>query len=148
MKKLFTLFLAACCMLGLLTACTGGAPTPSADPTPAGATPNAAATAAAGQTEQPAKAEKVVFTFARNEDILTFDKYNTTNVINDTLGTALFDTLLKSDHAGTFSPNLATEWTSSEDGLVWTIKLRDDVYFHNGEKFTSESVKYTFERGI
>ncbi len=48
-------------------------------------------------------------------------------------------------------PQLATEWTVSEDGLVYTFKLRDDVYFQpspyqDGRKMTAEDVKYSLER--
>jgi len=45
-----------------------------------------------------------------------------------------------------FQPVLATELpTPSEDGLTWTIKLRQDVTFSDGEPFTSEDVKYTYD---
>lgn len=43
-------------------------------------------------------------------------------------------------------PRLATEWKALENGTVWEFKLRKGVEFHNGEPFTAEAVKYTFER--
>ena len=43
-------------------------------------------------------------------------------------------------------PDAAESWEVSEDGLVWTFKLRDDVYFHSGKKLTSADVKATYER--
>ncbi|MDX1661857.1 MAG: ABC transporter substrate-binding protein [Gemmatimonadota bacterium] len=43
-------------------------------------------------------------------------------------------------------PNLAESWEISEDGTVYTFRLRDDVYFHNGRKLTAEDVVYSFER--
>ena len=46
----------------------------------------------------------------------------------------------------TIVPCLATEWSISEDGKVWTFKLRDDVKFWDGEPFTAKDVKYTMER--
>jgi len=43
--------------------------------------------------------------------------------------------------------DLAKSWSISEDGLVYTFKLRDDVYWHKGfGKFTAKDVKYTFDR--
>lgn len=48
---------------------------------------------------------------------------------------------------GEILPELATEWVMSEDGLTWSFTLRDDAYFHNGEKFTAEDVAFTFEYG-
>jgi len=45
-------------------------------------------------------------------------------------------------------PRLAKDWKISEDGLVWTFKLREDVKFHDGEKFTADDVKATIELQI
>ena len=38
-----------------------------------------------------------------------------------------------------FEPELATEWKWL-DNTTLNIKLRDDVYFHNGEKMTADDV--------
>ena len=48
-------------------------------------------------------------------------------------------------------PCLATDYTASDDGLTYTINLRDDVYFQKGKfqdgrKMTAEDVKYSLER--
>ena len=43
-------------------------------------------------------------------------------------------------------PELATEWTSNEDGTEWTFTLRDDVTFHDGEPFNAEAVCANFDR--
>jgi peptide/nickel transport system substrate-binding protein len=43
-------------------------------------------------------------------------------------------------------PELATEWTSNDDGTEWTFSLRDDVTFHDGEPFNAEAVCANFER--
>ena len=60
--------------------------------------------------------------------------------------TQIFDTLLTFDDAGEVAPNLATDWTISEDGLTYTFKLRDDVTFHDGTPFNAEAVKFSLER--
>jgi peptide/nickel transport system substrate-binding protein len=44
------------------------------------------------------------------------------------------------------APLLATEWETSEDGLSTTFTLRDDVTFHDGEKFDAEAVCANFDR--
>ena len=41
---------------------------------------------------------------------------------------------------------LATSFDASEDGLVWTFKLREGVKFHCGEEFNADAVKYCIER--
>ncbi|MDR7238074.1 ABC transporter substrate-binding protein [Neobacillus drentensis] len=42
-------------------------------------------------------------------------------------------------------PRLASEWQISEDGKTYTFKLRDDVFFHNGQKMTADDVKYSYD---
>ncbi|OWU85262.1 hypothetical protein ATO6_09580 [Oceanicola sp. 22II-s10i] len=43
-------------------------------------------------------------------------------------------------------PLLATEWSVSDDNLVWTFKLREGVKFHDGSDFDSEDVAYHYNR--
>jgi peptide/nickel transport system substrate-binding protein len=45
-----------------------------------------------------------------------------------------------------FVPQLATDWSVSEDGLIWTFTLRKGVKFHTGNKFDANAVKYSLER--
>jgi peptide/nickel transport system substrate-binding protein len=57
------------------------------------------------------------------------------------------DTLVALDWDGrTPIPYLAKSWTISPDGRTYTFKLRDDVTFCSGKKFTSADVVYTFKR--
>lgn len=42
-------------------------------------------------------------------------------------------------------PHLATEATPSEDGLTWTMTLRDDIQWHDGEPFTSADVVFSYK---
>ena len=57
------------------------------------------------------------------------------------------DTLVALDWDGrTPIPYLAKSWTISEDGRTYTFKLRDDVSFCSGKKFTADDVVYSFKR--
>jgi peptide/nickel transport system substrate-binding protein len=57
------------------------------------------------------------------------------------------DTLVAMDWDGkTPIPYLAKSWTISEDGKLYTFKLRDDVTFCSGKKFTAEDVIYSMKR--
>jgi len=56
----------------------------------------------------------------------------------------LFDTLVEYAD-GDYIPRLAVSW-STDDCQSYTFKLRDDAYFHNGEKFTAADVAYTIDR--
>lgn len=40
--------------------------------------------------------------------------------------------------------DLAESMEVSEDGLTWTVGIRDDVYFSDGEKLTAEDVAFTY----
>lgn len=57
----------------------------------------------------------------------------------------IFSKLVDIDSSGKFVPDLATSWTQV-DPTTWKFNLADNAAFHNGEKFASSDVKYTFER--
>lgn len=44
----------------------------------------------------------------------------------------------------TIGYDLADEIKVSEDGYLWEIKIREDVYFSDGEKLTAEDVAFTY----
>jgi ABC-type transport system substrate-binding protein len=44
------------------------------------------------------------------------------------------------------APSLAESWTVSADQRVYEFKLREGVKFHNGDPFTAEDVKFSFQR--
>ncbi|MDP1838265.1 MAG: ABC transporter substrate-binding protein, partial [Reyranella sp.] len=57
------------------------------------------------------------------------------------------DTLVALDWDGrTPIPYLAKSWTVSPDGRTYTFKLRDDVSFCSGKKFTADDVIFSFQR--
>ena len=43
---------------------------------------------------------------------------------------------------------LAESWSTSEDHLTWTFKIRDGVKFSNGDPLTAEAVKSSIERAF
>jgi len=57
----------------------------------------------------------------------------------------LYDSLVALDENYEAVPDLAKEWTISDDKLEWTFKLRNDVKWHDGVPFTSEDVKFSYE---
>ncbi len=58
----------------------------------------------------------------------------------------LYDTLVYPDAEGAPQPHLATGWDVSDDGLIWTFYLRDDVVFHDGTPLTAKDVAGSMER--
>src|SRR5499426_3452799 len=76
-----------------------------------------------------------------------FDPGETTGVITPFMFLyALHDALVKPMPEGPMSPCLATRWSESADGLTYDFELRLGVKFHNGDPFTAEDVKFSFER--
>ncbi|SDZ42764.1 peptide/nickel transport system substrate-binding protein [Evansella caseinilytica] len=62
------------------------------------------------------------------------------------LRAGITETLVKLDEENlTVAPWLAESW-EGEDGINWTIYLRDDVTFHNGNKMDAEAVKASLDR--
>ncbi|MEO8476335.1 MAG: ABC transporter substrate-binding protein [Actinomycetota bacterium] len=57
----------------------------------------------------------------------------------------IFNKLIDLDTDGSFYGQLATKWTATDD-TTWVIDLVEGVTFHNGEAFSAEDVKYTFDR--
>ncbi|OZI51815.1 ABC transporter substrate-binding protein [Bordetella genomosp. 5] len=53
--------------------------------------------------------------------------------------------LLKYDYDLTPQPQLATAWTISPDGTVYTFTLRQGVKWHDGKPFTAADVAYSLE---
>jgi peptide/nickel transport system substrate-binding protein len=59
---------------------------------------------------------------------------------------ALHDALVKPMPGNPMAPSLAESWTVSADQTAYEFKLRAGVKFHNGDPFTAEDVKFSFER--
>src|SRR5262249_16616180 len=45
-------------------------------------------------------------------------------------------------------PDLATSWSVSSDGTIWTFELRPDITFHDGTPFDADAVVFSFERQL
>ena len=59
---------------------------------------------------------------------------------------ALHDALIKPLPGNDMAPCLAESWRESPDGLAYDFKLREGLKFHNGDPFTAEDVKFSFQR--
>ena len=82
--------------------------------------------------------EALVGDFLRLNPFL--DIYNPPDHAVDKL---LFDGLVKFDSEGIPQADLAESWGVSQDGTTYNFSLRTDVYWHDGEPFTSNDVMYT-----
>jgi ABC-type transport system substrate-binding protein len=65
----------------------------------------------------------------------------------------LYNSLVQLDDSLLIKPSIAKEWVISDDGLLYTFYLNDDIYFHDNEVFNSKKRKvvssdfaYSFNR--
>lgn len=60
----------------------------------------------------------------------------------------LFDGLVAADDNLQIRGELATRWDVSPDGREWVFRLRSDIKWHDGEEFTADDVKFTYDTVI
>ena len=89
-------------------------------------------------------AEKTL-TLALPNNPSNFDPAHQSNHDAMACAQVVFENLCEIDTNGNVQPALATDWKVSPDGMTYWFNLRDDVYFHNGQKFTAEDVKYSYD---
>lgn len=88
-------------------------------------------------------------TITFNNDLTTLDPQVGYDWQNWSVIKSIFDGLMDYKPGTTeLEPDLAESYTVSDDGLVYTFKLRGGVKFHNGRLMTSADVKYSFERAV
>ena len=107
---------------------------------------------ACGNNTTPANGDPISGTqrlvVAMPENVVGFDPGNSKGNADNIVAMVQYEALVETDHTGNYSPCLAKEWESSEDGTEWTFYLRDDVTFSNGSKFDSNDVVVSYQRQI
>jgi len=88
-------------------------------------------------------------TWGRGGDSVTLDLAQATDGESIKAGIQILENLVmfKKDSMDV-EPQLATSWSVSSDGLIWTFKLRKGVKFHDGTPFSAHAVKVSFDRVI
>lgn len=76
----------------------------------------------------------------------TMDPILTTTAAGRQVGIHLFESLVTLDQNYQVIPQLASEWTRSDDGLTYVFTLRDGVTFHNGGVMTADDVVASLQR--
>ena len=66
--------------------------------------------------------------------------------IDEVVYVNVFEGLTRIDQSGAVQPQLATQWTVSGDGLVYTFKLRPGARFHDGSKLDASDVVFSLDR--
>jgi oligopeptide transport system substrate-binding protein len=80
-------------------------------------------------------------------DPLTLDPAIVTDADSSTYIVEIFGGLVQLDKNMKVIPDIASSWTVSPDGTVYTFKLRNDVVFQNSNRrVTAQDFKYSMER--
>ena len=56
----------------------------------------------------------------------------------------VYDSMYDLNLDGTFTLSIAESATPSEDGTVWTFKMKDGITWHDGQPLTAEDVAFTY----
>ncbi|GJM22283.1 MAG: ABC transporter permease [Planctomycetota bacterium] len=78
------------------------------------------------------------FAFANQQEIESLDPAEATGVPSARILTALLEGLTRRDAAGRIQPGVAEHWSVSDDGLLWTFKLRDNATWSDGRPVLAE----------
>ena len=93
----------------------------------------------------PARAESVL-KFVPHADLTIIDPYWTGIYITRNYGYMVYDTLFALDSAFKPRPQMVESWTTSDDKLVYTFKLRDGLKWHDGQKVHAADVVASLKR--
>src|SRR6476469_6901456 len=105
-----------------------------------------AATFAALVLASPAFAQGTTLRIGLAEDPDVLDPTLARTFVGRVVFAALCDKLVDIDDQLNIVPQLATSWQWSADGKALTMKIRQGVTFHDGEKLDAAAVKYNIER--
>jgi peptide/nickel transport system substrate-binding protein len=131
---------AATTSLGALVAACGTTTSPSAT---AGASVAPGASASPGAVASPKAGGTLKAALTGEPD--TLDPATSTIYTGAQVYDNVFSKLIDLDENNEFYGILATKW-DQPDEKTWVFDLVEGAKFHNGETFTAEDVKYTFER--
>lgn len=143
-KKIFAMLLVLTMVL-TLAACSSTEKAPAADPGAVEPQPSTEPSAEGGESAEPEAAAKDSVVIAIASEMDTLDPTKGWGHGNAPI---LQSTLIKYTAAMTFEGDLATEWSLSDDGLVYTFQLREDAYFTDGVQVTAKDVAFTLNKCI
>ncbi len=94
----------------------------------------------------PKKGGKIKFAADLHGPSDTLDPGLNTSTIDYSRGRAMYNSLCQVNDDLTTRPELAEEYSANADNSEWTFKLRKDVRFHDGSRFTADDVIYSMSR--
>lgn len=144
-KKVISLMLAACMVMGM-TACGSSASTTDSQPAADGTTSEtqAATTDAAAQTTESTGDKELAVQIGPDPE--TIDPALNSAVDGGNMLLHAYECLLTVGQDGTLQPGQAESYDVSEDGLTWTFHLRDGLKWSDGSDLTANDFVYSWKR--
>lgn len=97
--------------------------------------------------DQGMNTETTDFTVGIGADVISLDPSLAIDNGSLLVARQIFDTLVNYQSGGSIiEPGLAESWTVSDNGTVWTFKIRSGLLFHDGSTLDAQAVLYNFER--
>jgi oligopeptide transport system substrate-binding protein len=100
---------------------------------------------AAGTFHTPAFAE-IVYNRGNSGEPESLDPHKTSTVYEAHVLRDLFEGLVAQDKDAGLIPGVAESWTVSDDGMIYTFKLRKDAVWSDGSPVTADDFVYAFRR--
>lgn len=89
---------------------------------------------------------EMVYNRGNSADPESLDPHKTSTVYEAHILRDLYQGLVMQDAKAELIPGAAESWTISDDGTVYTFKLRDGAVWSNGDPVTAEDFVYSFRR--
>jgi len=86
------------------------------------------------------------FVFLSDLEPVCFDVGGYRNLANYTVARQILDPLVRQSADGEYSPGLVDEWSVSDDGLTWTLHVREGVTFHDGTTLDAHDLQKNADR--
>ncbi len=83
--------------------------------------------------------------WAAQGDMQSTDPHAANEILTNSLNSQVYETLARRAPDQNIGPALATEWTQVTP-LLWRVKLRPGVKFHDGTPFTADDVVFSMQR--
>ncbi|GIP22880.1 glutathione ABC transporter substrate-binding protein [Paenibacillus sp. J22TS3] len=104
-----------------------------------------ASTGQSGSAQTVSKNKKDIV-IAINANFITLDPHNTSDTHSITAARTMYEGLMGFDKDMNVVPVLADSYKISDDGLVYTFTLKQNIKFHDGTDFNAEAVKVNLDR--
>lgn len=104
----------------------------------------ASAVFAHGETENVQRGGTLII--GVDADFPTFDPLHMGALVERSVAQAFYETLFRLNEQGELEPFLADSYSVNNDGLIYSIKLREGIKFHDGTDFNAHAVVTNFSR--